>query len=1330
VIKVNKILITFFGGIFVVIFALFQFIETQTFTNYLLNPALKKLARPFGVQISVERVDLQFFPPATYFEKVEAEKKDVFKLTLDHAGAVFSISNLIKNDFNLHALKLDGGMLKIKKSHQSKSDWDWEDIVEFKKLHKQILKLWNQSKLGKIEISKIIVLADDLSAMIHTAMLTVEEAKIGLLFEAVDMNFNRSHLDGARGAISLTSDKLEVSSLKVENDFNYFSYSGAIGIPDASISGHIDFSGALSFLAEQIPQIKELGDLQGNLKTSFLFDWSKKKKNITNGEMELTEVKIRSKIFDRIALGFAVADQNVSVKKINIHDQSGELNFENEVKVFNLEKSKIIPFEGEIRAHNFNINSILPLIQPSLNLMFANLDMDAVVGVDNRDGIYISAKPGGRVKDFILKSKSGSKILSIPKVKLGGFLLTINPGPLLNFNYDLRFETGTIKGAGIINAQSLNFDANVSNFELHEFGPISDVEINGRANLNIKIAGPLERVVMSFIGQADDFGVVGLKLGLLSLNLKLDLDEPRLRINQAVGKYKATQYDGNGVLDFTHNGGPNLKISLKEGRIEDVVEMCFTDLPIAKTLRDVFKGNLKGQVGIDGAFGNSGINVFGNILLPRLYIYEEWFEKGEASFIYSNNALQINKAKLKKGNGIIGMSFLFDSNTHYVEYDATVEGVMLDDFYYYRFAKLGLQGELSADLFGSGTIEDLSTKNIIKISKSKIKDKYLSDSLIKIYNNGPDVYINATFGGALFSMDSYLNLRPNSPKNSHYAFKVATDDIKNFLGLLSVHNIDNKDIDGEVDLEGKGSFNLSDWTSMDAEVLLKSFALRQGKTNLKISEEGIIKIADGVVKVWEMNLQGDQYYFKSHAVGALKTGFKMTQAFNLPFYFIEMLTPNVSSSKGSVKGLSVAKIVDGKFLYSFDLDGVDIGVRTAFTPIAIDEGKFSINVSGSEILIEKFEGSLGKGRLRGNGKIKVQFPYPEVELYVDFNKTLIPLFKQSSLVFSGNSTIQGIKPPYKIKANVYLVRGEVKDDLNFIRETLTRGGGGYKAAATDRIGQQALIDYNVNLSFLSPLVLRNQLMEFYVLGNSNLWGTEHAVNMQSKIDIVPGQSKIFFKGHEFVISKGTIEFDKVNGIKNPLINIRAGTRISSYNIIFDGSGFLDNLNVNFHSEPVLAQEDILSLLTIGVTSQVSKNLQSSDLEAVTSLSLGSILMDQFGVSENLNKSVGVKLSVLPELGQDDVNPMQGRTSTADPGSSKMKSATKIKIQKKVKEFDLSFSSTFGGSLQQKQEMNINYNLKPNVSVQGVYEMYSTDSTNNRTSPDSAGVDLIWKKTFK
>ena len=307
-IKVNKILIIFFGGIFVVIFALFQFIETKTFTSYLLNPILKKITSPLGVQISVEHIDLQFFPPATYFEKIEVEKKNFFKLNLDHAGAVFRLSNFIRNDFNLHTIKLQGGLLKIKKGQHAKTEWGWDDIQLLKKIQHEVLKLWNQTKLGQIEISRLIVQRDVQSGMLHSAICTIDKDKIDMLFEAVDLKLGQLHLDGLRADLSLDAEKLEVSSLKIENDFNYFTYSGFIGILDASISGHVDLAGALSLLSEQFPQIqmKEVLDLQGNLKTAFLFYLSNGKKNVSNGEAELTDVKFRSKSFRRIAFGFSL----------------------------------------------------------------------------------------------------------------------------------------------------------------------------------------------------------------------------------------------------------------------------------------------------------------------------------------------------------------------------------------------------------------------------------------------------------------------------------------------------------------------------------------------------------------------------------------------------------------------------------------------------------------------------------------------------------------------------------------------------------------------------------------------------------------------------------------------------------------------------------------------------------------------------------------------------------------------------------------------------------------------------------------------------------------
>ena len=49
--------------------------------------------------------------------------------------------------------------------------------------------------------------------------------------------------------------------------------------------------------------------------------------------------------------------------------------------------------------------------------------------------------------------------------------------------------------------------------------------------------------------------------------------------------------------------------------------------------------------------------------------------------------------------------------------------------------------------------------------------------------------------------------------------------------------------------------------------------------------------------------------------------------------------------------------------------------------------------------------------------------------------------------------------------------------------------------------------------------------------------------------------------------------------------------------------------------------------------------------------------------------------------------------------------TNLKINKQINSrVDVSLSSTIGGSLEQKQEMNINLKINKNFSLEGVYEV--------------------------
>lgn len=115
---------------------------------------------------------------------------------------------------------------------------------------------------------------------------------------------------------------------------------------------------------------------------------------------------------------------------------------------------------------------------------------------------------------------------------------------------------------------------------------------------------------------------------------------------------------------------------------------------------------------------------------------------------------------------------------------------------------------------------------------------------------------------------------------------------------------------------------------------------------------------------------------------------------------------------------------------------------------------------------------------------------------------------------------------------------------------------------------------------------------------------------------------------------------------------------------------------------------------------ISKNLTDRDRQSVTSIGLGSLLLDQFNLDEELTNSLGLKFSVTSEFESDDPSKNGGSGTLAE---QRLKSATKLKINKKIsKKVNLSVSSTVGGSTGQGQEMNLDYKVKENFNTRAKF----------------------------
>jgi translocation and assembly module TamB len=255
-------------------------------------------------------------------------------------------------------------------------------------------------------------------------------------------------------------------------------------------------------------------------------------------------------------------------------------------------------------------------------------------------------------------------------------------------------------------------------------------------------------------------------------------------------------------------------------------------------------------------------------------------------------------------------------------------------------------------------------------------------------------------------------------------------------------------------------------------------------------------------------------------------------------------------------------------------------------------------------------------------------------------------------------------------------------------------------------------------------VVKNTLVELGILGQGKIQGDIENIRPVGDITLVPGQSKFMFQSNDFIITKGLIRFinNERSSKINPSLLIVGQANVAQHNVTVEVKGDMEHPLSELRSQPALSQADILSLLTIGITSNQANNMDEKERQLATSVGIGSIFANQLRLGKELNNMFGIKLSVTPELSQDSVNYADAISSTGN--AIKLKNSTKIKLRKQIADdVELSFSSTVGGTSEQIQKINVNYNLNDNISLEGLYETRESTIENRLTQPESLGVDL-------
>jgi translocation and assembly module TamB len=303
---------------------------------------------------------------------------------------------------------------------------------------------------------------------------------------------------------------------------------------------------------------------------------------------------------------------------------------------------------------------------------------------------------------------------------------------------------------------------------------------------------------------------------------------------------------------------------------------------------------------------------------------------------------------------------------------------------------------------------------------------------------------------------------------------------------------------------------------------------------------------------------------------------------------------------------------------------------------------------------------------------------------------------------------------------------------------------GTRAKRTEVDAYDPSLDFltlDLRLRSKAPLVLKNNLVEAQlaiVSGTLDVTGTNQRIGLRGALRTLPG-GRFHFQQSDFEVRQGLVRFDDPTRVA-PNVDVTAVTEYRRYTdtsasaaagvgtgggttaastgstrggslwrITLHAYGDADNLRVDMTSEPTLSQEDIVLLLTVGMT-----RAELDQLQGATSLGY-SLALNYLGETTGADRAVKKALPIIDDF-------RFGSAYSTVTG----KTEPQLTVGKRLSN-DLRANVTTGLSQDRELRSNIEWRLNNRLSVQGTYDNINDVSS---STLGNLGVDLRWRLEFE
>jgi translocation and assembly module TamB len=1314
--------------------ALIVFIHTRSFGELLSRVVSDISERRANAQVTIHSVGFRLFPPGVELNRVAVSK--------DFGEGKKISAELGQLGFYIGLVELDEGRLTFGEIRISDSvidyDADKKDEEDLKEIKQEIIDgIFNYSQHIPVRIDTILV--QNTLVHLNHDLLEVKRLK---LFKSGDNFVVRAHVSKIRPAKDLEFSidevwaeaevgrrELAIHRLKLQHDVHSVVLKGKVANYRLLKGASASFGGEGLVYLKAFKGVDLAGPItisSGSAQVNFSLIYEKEK---LNGEANLSVKDFRSSVAwaDKLDAGLQLKNDNVALNWLELSYKEQKVRVRQPVKIADLKRKTYLTekITGEVK--NYAFSNAFRILGPALKPLQGNLNGKVTLLLERGDLFFIPEN-GFKVRDLalVVGNEKLLEILRIKEAKLTNAEFALVKGEFVMSSV-VELANTKLEVDGEIGKKGAKFTIQDGKVDLTDFGDIAQIGVKGKGRLAMEVSGPLDNLDMNFKGKLDGFGVLGYQLGDSEVDLGIALKDSTVTIRRLDSTFGKTVLSGNGVINYG-NLDIALGINSTSANYHDlslIMKPIFSKITF---LPSDFELNAKIDAYIHGKTKIENLKVKADVKFTDLVAYRESVNRGEFKVGLQNQIISINQFEGHKDKGMIEGDFSFVMPSERLSIDFRWNDLRVAGFNVAKRLGLNFDGYINGGIEGQGRVADYVLELKSDITDTNSQNHRFPDSHLLMKIMPERLSGEAQLLGPM--IQTVFDYSMTSDRRSMIDVKIDVPELRPMaVALLGPH------IDQE---EFTGSLRFS--TSMNFNRGLEHLDLKANLEELVFEHEGFkvdyrspkaeFHVENNQIVKWNLDIKQADLFVTTKGSGTFGKEVSIINEFHVNSKLAEVLLAQVLSSEGYIRNIIR---IDGKgkdYQMSFTSKSEGLNFSIEGAPFPFNDLKYTMDFSNNRLVIRELVTSMESGTASAKGDVYFEGETPDVNLKYQLERAEFLILGKSTMNASGEGIILGNDLPYNLSGEITINRAQLVNELTDFTG---------KSVAQVRFlpkNQESifgkLFNLNLNVKADVPVRVTNSMMDVALKGEVRLTGNPIRPRGEGRLFSPTNSSRIFFKNSEYNITNADLNFSPKKEITNPDFDVSAMTLISSFKVTAKAYGDLERFNFDLTSDPALPRNSILSLIAFGYTDEIQAQLTQGQQQNLTQVGVGSFVFDRFKISDILNKQFGLQVNLGTVFEQSqNASMLTGRSQEGQGNVGRTRSATKIELKKRLDEaLTLSVSSTMGGSIGQRQSMNLTYSLNKKVQLEGVYELRTNAEGEEDIIDNSIGGDVKFRWTFK